>query len=207
MGLALPSAAGGLKLNLNLRMRRSGRSCDHRAMPPTWIVRPALPTDAERMSETLAIGFDGYRDFAPPGWQPPDVRSASELARMRARIGATTTWATIAEDGGLVAGHAGFFPQPGVAGSAHLWQLFVRPPWWGTGLARALLLRALAAAVAQGYRRMRFYTPRDHARARAFYEREGFAHTGWEAFEEPIGLVLVEYAREPLAGEPRTVGG
>jgi hypothetical protein len=45
---------------------------------------------------------------------------------------------------------------------------------------------------------MRLFTPRDQARARAFYEREGFEHTGWEAFEEAIGLVLVEYAREPL---------
>jgi hypothetical protein len=45
---------------------------------------------------------------------------------------------------------------------------------------------------------MRFYTPRDQARARAFYEREGFSHTGWEGLEEPLGLVLVEYAREPI---------
>ena len=46
---------------------------------------------------------------------------------------------------------------------------------------------------------MRFYTPRDHGRARRFYEREGFGTTGWEGLEEPLGLVLVEYAREPLA--------
>jgi GNAT superfamily N-acetyltransferase len=72
----------------------------------------------------------------------------------------------------------------------------VRPPWWGRGVAAALLAAALEAAVAEGYRRMRLFTPREQARARAFYEREGFAATGWEAFEESIGLVLVEYARE-----------
>ncbi len=113
----------------------------------------------------------------------------------------------IAEEGGLVAGHASFFPQPGVAGSAHLWQLFIRPPWWGTGLAPELLARALEAASAQGYRRMRFYTPRDQARARRFYEREGFSWTGWEGLEEPLGLVLVEYAREPLRAEGTARGG
>jgi GNAT superfamily N-acetyltransferase len=119
---------------------------------------------------------------------------------MRARLDAPDTWAVIAEEaGGLVAGHAGFVPHAGHPGSAHLWQLFLRPPWWGTGLATDLLRRAVGAAVEQGYRRMRLYTPRDHARARAFYDREGFAHTGWEGYEEPIGLVLVEYAREPLA--------
>jgi GNAT superfamily N-acetyltransferase len=161
-------------------------------------LRPAGPEDAEVMSETLQTGFDGYRAIAPPGWRPPDARAATELARMRARLGEPTTWAMLAEDGGLVAGHAAYVPQPGVPGSAHLWQLFLRPPWWGSGIAQALLREAVAAAAAEGYRRMRLFTPRDQARARAFYEREGFAHSGWEAFEEAIGLVLVEYAREPL---------
>ena len=170
----------------------------------SWALRPATAADAGAMTETLAIGFDGYREFAAYGWQPPGVRSGPELARMRARLGTATTWATIAEDDGVAAGHAGFFPQPGVEASAHLWQLFVRPPWWGTGLAPELLARAIEAAVEQGYRRMRFYTPRDHARARRFYEREGFIHTGWEGLEEPLGLVLVEYVREPLVPERRT---
>ena len=164
----------------------------------SWDLRAATAADAGAMTETLAIGFDGYREFAAYGWQPPDVRSGPELARIRARLATATTWAMIAEDDGATAGHAGFFPQPGVAGSAHLWQLFVRPPWWGSGLAGELLARAIEAAVEQGYGRMRFYTPRDQARARRFYEREGFTWTGWEALEEPLGLVLVEYVREPL---------
>jgi GNAT superfamily N-acetyltransferase len=164
----------------------------------TWALRPAGAGDAEAMSETVAIGFDGYRAFAPPGWIAPDVRAAAEVARMRARLETSVTWATIAEDRGLVAGHAGFFPQPGVAGTAHLWQLFVRPPWWGSGLGPELLARAFDAALGQGYGRMRLYTPRDQARARRFYEREGFSSTGWEGLEEPLGLVLVEYARELL---------
>ena len=49
---------------------------------------------------------------------------------------------------------------------------------------------------------MRCFTPREQARARAFYERAGFHHTGCEAFDETIGLVLVEYAREPLSASP-----
>jgi GNAT superfamily N-acetyltransferase len=164
----------------------------------SWTLRAATPEDAEAMAETLQAGFDGYREFAPPGWRPPDTRSAVEVARMRARVGDPSTWTMLAEDGTLVAGHGGYLPQPGVPGSAHLWQLFIRPPWWGSGIARALLGEAIAAAAGEGYGRMRLFTPRDQARARAFYEREGFEFTGWEAFEESIGLVLVEYAREPL---------
>jgi GNAT superfamily N-acetyltransferase len=164
----------------------------------SWTLRAAGPEDAEAIAETLQTGMEGYREFAPPGWRPPDTRSGPELARVRARLGEPSTWAMLAEDGGLVAGHAGYVPQPGFPGSAHLWQLFLRPPWWGTGIAQALLHEAIAAAAREGYGRMRLFTPRDQARARAFYEREGFEHTGWEAFEEAIGLVLVEYAREPL---------
>jgi GNAT superfamily N-acetyltransferase len=164
----------------------------------TWTLRAAGPEDAEAMSETLQTGFEGYRALAPPGWRPPDALGPPEVARMRARLGEPTTWAMLAEDGGLVAGHAAYVPQPGVPGSAHLWQLFLRTPWWGSGVARALLEAAVGSAAREGYRRMRLFTPRDQARARAFYEREGFSHTGWEAFEEAIGLVLVEYAREPL---------
>ena len=130
----------------------------------SWTLRRAGPDDAEAMAETLQIGFDGYRAFAPPGWLPPDARSAAEVARVRARLLEPTTWAMLAEDGGLAAGHAGFVPQPGAPGSAHLWQLFVRPPWWGSGVASALLEAALTAAVAEGYRRMRFFKPLFHKR-------------------------------------------
>jgi GNAT superfamily N-acetyltransferase len=150
------------------------------------------------MAETLQIGFDGFRAFAGPGWRPPDARAVPEISRGRARLTSPGTWAAIAEEGALVVGHAAYVPQPGAPGSAHLWQLFVRPQWWGSGVAADLLHAAIAAAAREGYGRMRFFTPRDQARARAFYEREGFRPTGWEGLEEPIGLVLVEYALEPL---------
>jgi hypothetical protein len=54
---------------------------------------------------------------------------------------------------------------------------------------------ALEEAARRGYETIRLYTPYGAARARAFYEREG-----WElassAFSEPLlGLDLVEYRR------------
>lgn len=164
----------------------------------SWTVRPARPRDAAAMCETVQLGFDGYREIGGPGWEPPDVRTPDAVAGVRARLEAPGTWAAVAEDGGRFAGHAGYFPQPAAPGSAHLWQLFVRPPWWGSGLAAELLGRAVRAAAAEGYTRMRLFTPRDQARARAFYEREGFAWTGWEFYEPPLALTLVEYARDPL---------
>jgi GNAT superfamily N-acetyltransferase len=73
--------------------------------------------------------------------------------------------------------------------------LFVRPPWWGTGLATRLHALALAEAGRRGYGTMRLYTPRGAARARAFYEREGWTRAG-RPFDEPLlALDLVEYRR------------
>ena len=161
----------------------------------SWTLRAAGPEDAEAIAETLQIGFDGYRELAPPGWRPPDARSAAEITRVRARLGEPSTWAMLAEDGGLVAGHAGYLPQPGFPGSAHLWQLFLRPPWWGSGIARALLHEAIAAAAGEGYGRMRLFTPRDQARARAFYEREGWTAADKTEFSPELRLDLVLYER------------
>jgi GNAT superfamily N-acetyltransferase len=76
-----------------------------------------------------------------------------------------------------------------------VWALFVRPAWWGTGLARRLHGLAVAEAVARGYDTMQLVTPTGQARARAFYEREG-----WRAapppFREPmLDLELIRYER------------
>jgi GNAT superfamily N-acetyltransferase len=74
--------------------------------------------------------------------------------------------------------------------------LFVRPSWWGTGLATRLHRLGLEEALRQGYGTIRLYTPAGQLRARAFYAREGWAPDG-PPFEEPLlGLQLVEYRRE-----------
>ena len=54
----------------------------------SWTLRAAGPEDAEAIAETLQIGFDGYREFAPPGWRPPDARSgAPRSPACAARLG------------------------------------------------------------------------------------------------------------------------
>ncbi len=65
------------------------------------------------------------------------------------------------------------------------------------GSRRACTGSALEEAARQGYETIRLYTPHGAARARAFYEREGWELEG-RAFAEPLlGLDLVEY-RRPL---------
>jgi GNAT superfamily N-acetyltransferase len=163
-------------------------------------LRPARAADAEALAETVALGMEGYRSFAPAGWQPPGV--AVELPEVRARLRDPETWCLSAWDGTGAAGHVAFIPArasrrpEGVpAMLAHLWQLFVREPWWGTGLAVTLLARAVEAARERGYEEMRLYTPARHARARRFYEREGWHVAGEPELVPGLGLELVEFRR------------
>jgi ribosomal protein S18 acetylase RimI-like enzyme len=164
-------------------------------MMPAVNLRTATADDAPALLARMAEGFESYRGFAPEGWEPP--MPTTEM--MRGRIMSPSAWTLVAEDGGL-AGHVAFLgseesghPEPDPA-LAHLWQLFVRPRDWGTGTATDLLARAVAEARARGFTEMRLFTPSGQARARRFYEREGW--TAVREFDDPrLGLAVVEYRR------------
>ena len=152
------------------------------------------------MAVTVAAGLATYRAFAPAGWEPPS--EVSEHRFLEQRLADPATWSSVAEDGdGEPAGHVAVVParagrEPGadlLAGLAHLWQLFVRERWWGSGVATRLNAAALAAARERGYAEMRLYTPEAHARARAFYEREGWQLRGEPVLDAALGLALLEY--------------
>jgi predicted N-acetyltransferase YhbS len=171
-------------------------------------IRIAVPEDAAALAGTTRLGFESYREWAPPGWEPPP--HTLEVRSIRERLRAATTWCAMAVDGdGEPAGHVGITlaterdrPHVTIEGRAHLWMLFVRPRWWGTGLAARLHGLGLEEAARRGYETIRLYTPHGAARARAFYEREGWELAG-PAFQEPLlGLDLVEYRRACPARSP-----
>jgi GNAT superfamily N-acetyltransferase len=159
--------------------------------------------DAPALAETVREGFESYREWAPPDWRPPDHRL--ELRNIRERLGRPDAWCLMASDGaGTPAGHVAFLaaaerepPHHAIPGRAHLWMLFLRRPWWGTGLAARLLTLATEEAARQGYADMRLFTPVGAARARAFYEREGWRAVGDTWLEPFLELELIEY-RRPL---------
>ena len=166
------------------------------------LLRAATAADVDAVAAIVIEGFGTYRGFAPEGWEPPD-RLEFALG-MAARIEDPAWWCVVAEaEEGLV-GTCAFMPaaahrrpsdEPGLA---HLLTLFVRPPHWGSGLAARLHGRAVGEAAARGFTAMRLFTPAAQARARGFYEREG-----WRAVRGPFpedhigGLEIVEY-RRPL---------
>jgi GNAT superfamily N-acetyltransferase len=158
---------------------------------PELTVRAAMAADAPELAAVVAEGFESYRSWAPRGWYPPDA--ALQLAGIRDRLTETRCLCLLAADGDRVAGHVAYVPAREERGVAHVWMLFLREKWWGTGLAGDLLARAVAAATEEGYAGMRLHTPAEHVRARAFYEREGWAASGDPFYEPMLGLTLVTY--------------
>ncbi len=167
-------------------------------MPTIAYVKPG-PEHAESMVLAVAIAFQGYRAFAPDGWQPPDELTPENVERVRAELADPASFALMAVYEGDPVGHVLWVPAqtpsaPGEEipeGMVHLRHLFVLEPWWGTDVARTLHARAVEAA---GDRPMRLFTPAFQTRARRFYEREGWA---LEAVEENelFGAALAEYRR------------
>jgi GNAT superfamily N-acetyltransferase len=168
-------------------------------------IRHATGADAAAVLAGLAEGFETYRAFAPPGWEPPAPAPGAELATARL-LDHPDVWYVIAEDERGRAGQCGFHPAHErrhmqglrIDGAAWLWHLFVRPDRWGSGLAGELHDIALAQMRERGYRDGRLSTPERQARSRRFYEKRGWrrAPRSVGADGSLTGLALVEYRIE-----------
>ena len=157
----------------------------------------ARADDVAAMAATVHECMETYRSFAGPGWSGPS-RSEWE-AQLRVAMARDGAWCLVAEvPGSELAGHVGFLPathsRRPVADPhlAHFWQLFVRPAHWGSGVAGDLHARAVEEARGRGFTAMRLFTPAGQARARRFYEREGWV-AGETLDGDALGLDVVEY--------------
>jgi GNAT superfamily N-acetyltransferase len=156
-------------------------------------LRPATLEDAVALADTVWEGFESYREWAPRGWDPPT--RDHELRGIRDRLPTPGCICVLAEDGDAPAGQVAIVPARDEPGVAHVWMLFLRRRWWGTGLAATLLAHGVQEATAAGFAAMRLLTPAEHGRARRFYEREGWSLDGDPFYEPILGLTLVRYRR------------
>ena len=160
-------------------------------------LRSGTVADADRLAGAVIEGFEVYREFSAPGWEPPPA--AEEVELLRGLLAEETTWCLLAESEGRVVGQVTFLPAARSAMPvddpelAHLRNLFIDRELWGSGLARELHDAAVEAARERGFARMRLYTPARHGRARRFYEREGWVPAGEEFHAVGPDLVMVEY--------------
>jgi GNAT superfamily N-acetyltransferase len=166
--------------------------------------RVGEPRDAAALAAVALEAFATYCDWAPDAWSPAGKPGAHEAELLGERLALPGYWCLFGEFEGQPVAYVvlrpavttGDNPEP-IRGLGHLWHLFVRSAWWGSGVATRLLAEAMEEARRRDYTGARLWTPRDNARARAFYEREGWHATGAEHYSADLDLQLLEY-RRPL---------
>lgn len=135
----------------------------------TYTVRPIEKRDdaaVERVIRACLIEFGA--NHAGTAWTDPDLCRFSEI------YGGDADAYFVAEDeAGRIVGGVGIGRMPDVRGVCELQKMYCLPEARGTGIAHALMARALDYARAR-YTRVYLETlPQMHA-ARRFYEKHGF---------------------------------
>jgi GNAT superfamily N-acetyltransferase len=188
-------------------------------LPPDLELRAPEPGEERSIAELVAACDETYREWAPPGWDPPPP--GRELDRWRGRITDGSSWTRVAlEPGGRVVGLVCFTqavlqpPPPSAAplplraaraadsrfelepipGRAHVSAVFTHPDRWRQGIAAGMLAVAEDAMRATGYREVQLWTPRE-APARRFYEACGWRHDGRAQWLDELGLPIVAYVK------------
>ena len=146
----------------------------------TWIgpsggridVRRAEPWDAEEAARAHTASAEAaYRGLGPA--EPDGLGRRTGVWREILSNGAGASF--VAVDAGRIVGvlHIGAWRDEPSLGAVHI--LYVRPEWWGTGAGQQLLDRAhLELAATFDEAQLTVLTA--NARARRFYERNGWRH-------------------------------
>jgi GNAT superfamily N-acetyltransferase len=161
-----------------------------------WSIRAAVAADA------LAIGrfhhacwVDAYRGIVPDdvlARLDPAERGARWVSRL-SEGRRSTAIAGLDDAGAGVVGLVSWGPSHDEAEpdlpSLELASLYVDRARWGSGLAAALLVHAIGDAPAQ------LWVYAANTRARAFYEKHGFAPDGRAQLDESTGVLECRYVR------------
>ena len=161
------------------------------------VLRRATPADAEPLARGVVEGVAEYPAFAPDGWSGPSLEE--ELAHHREDLAEEHFRCIVAERAGEIVGQitvvpAAVAPHPvDDPELGHVRNLFVARSEWGSGLVRHLHAAVIEVARGLGMAELRLYVAEGQARARRFYEREGWSAAG-EPYHDPApGLRMVEY--------------
>jgi GNAT superfamily N-acetyltransferase len=175
----------------------SARQCIDVGRDDSIRLRRATIADAEPLALSVIEGVVDYPSFAPPGWAPPSFET--ELKHLREALADRNVFCLIAESADALVGQITVLPaahaphQVEDSSLGHISNLFVRRDHWGAGVAAQLHRAAVDAAGACGFTELRLFVAAGQARARRFYEREGWLPAS-DPFDDPIpGLTMIEY--------------
>ncbi len=156
-------------------------------------IRSAVASDADAIA---AIHVEGWRwGYARqiPGRVLAGLDADERAARWRSVLDAGDAAVFVAEDGARVVGFAACGrSRDDDPASGELYALYVSADAAGTGAGAALLRATVAELRARGFERALLWVLSSNARARRFYEREGWTPDGATKTEDLDGFPLVE---------------
>lgn len=161
-------------------------------------LRPASAADIDLLAaihEQAACAAYGHA--FPPGTPFPRATARTDILGQLTRAGSRALIAAIdgADAGFAIMGPTADRGAAGATGEIHL--LHVRPAYWGRGIGRPLLDAATAALVGDGHAGAILWVLVSNARARRFYEREGWAADGATAIERHgVPIEVMRYRRD-----------
>jgi GNAT superfamily N-acetyltransferase len=96
------------------------------------------------------------------------------------------------EDAGGVVAFVGSFPSRDPDADGELGEIYALPEAWGKGVGHALMRACVAALRERGNADAILWVLEENPRARAFYEREGWALDGGEKTDQFLGVAVRE---------------
>jgi ribosomal protein S18 acetylase RimI-like enzyme len=155
-------------------------------------VRPATSADAEAIARVHVTTWqEAYRDTFGAALDQLSVEDAAERRRAWLDAPAPQTFTLVGELFGRVAGFANAGPGRDDPSVGELYAIYVVPQSWGTGLGPALMEAVLEGLRAAGFGEAVLSVLADNARARHFYEREGWTFED-ERDGEHLGVAVRE---------------
>jgi GNAT superfamily N-acetyltransferase len=155
--------------------------------------RAAQTRDAPGMAELIARCNEGYKTWAPAGWNAPGRIAEREEVHLTQRLADLSVHTLLALKGDQLIAFAMWAPSRRTPGVADLSLLFVDPASWGIGLGRQLLLDAEQSMLKASFSQAELWVPLANARARQLYERNGWRETNESRDHPLLGFELRRY--------------
>jgi GNAT superfamily N-acetyltransferase len=175
-------------------------------------VRDAVIDDAEAVATAHIEGWRaGYRGVVPDDYLDAEDFASSRRDRWRAwtwqQFAGSRLFVVLFHDRVVGFAHAGPEEVKSAGpptGRGEIYGFYLHPNAWGSGGAAALMSRSEEFLRDEGYGEAVLWVLRDNPRARAFYEKEGWHHTGEDSTFTPtdppgstlpkVAYVVTQYA-------------